>query len=467
NIVDRLGETSITVRPGTNMHGVEFKLAQDLQAAGYAVQNVAKWAVSGSGLGASTSIVRWEVEAAELYTDAVTWALARQVEQGKAFDVVVWLQGETDALVESASHNFAHNLDLVARGLRTDLGNANLIVVCARLNSACATAGVPWTYLDVTRERTDQWEDMNPALNRSVSMDGIAMASDTTHYLTLGYDAIAERIAERLVKSLDYTWTPSVESSTTSVAVSALVGADTLARTQAVAVTQIEPTDHANAKYWWDGKTGVVGDPVDDWTDRVASLVLTHASDAARPAAAAGGGYTADAATKYLRASGVDLATQRWMHSAATFFFVIDRDDDTASKYIFNTKDLVATNTGIAIYTTTGGYVGVYVGNGSGTHVYSVASPIRAFPSDRCRTVGVSLDAVDLRIYIDGILVATDTTPVGALATTTNAQNQINAIGTTAKLTMTLREQAMYDRKLTAAEIAQLHWHANSEGYLS
>lgn len=234
NVVERLGETTISVRPD-NAHGIEFGLVSTLQLAGYTVASVAKYGVGSSNLSDLAADACWLPAAAELYPTVRDWLLARQAGYGDVIDVVVWLQGEGDAQTQAQSLAYDVNLHALTTQLRTDLGNPNLIVVVPRLNASCNR-----NYLANVRSQVALWEARNPVLNRLTDTDAIAMAPDALHYLSVGYAAIGQGVSSRTAKTLELMWTPSAGDDTTDLLVSGTQDTVTKTTTRIVAVPDQE-----------------------------------------------------------------------------------------------------------------------------------------------------------------------------------------------------------------------------------
>lgn len=455
NIEAVVGQASLAIRASDNTHGVEFGVVEALQQAGYTIGHVGKYGVGSASLSSLAALPAFDATVVgEVYDSMISYAQAWQIAGAFTYNVVFWLQGEADANTITQVYDYHRCLDALAAKLRVDLGNPNLIVVSVKLGASLALTNTP-----VVNDAMDVWSANDPALNRVVDSDVLAPSlRNGLHWTSSGYDILGELLVSRIANSLDYTWSPTIEA-TTHLSVSAVVDGAVCSTSASVPVVQIEPTDIANLKHWWDGLVGIVGNPIDSWTDKVGSLAITNTTTG-RPDPAVGGGFVADAAIECLKTVGVTLSTQRWLHTTATVFIVLDRDEEVGTRYVFNTFTSAAASVGFALFGTTTGRFQVVVGNGSGVLLYTLICQVGTFPVDaNTRTIAIAFDAVDIRMYINGALVG-KSTPAGVAASGVDQQFQLNAGGSTSRLIGTQREIVAFDRKLSATEVRKLHGNA-------
>lgn len=456
--IERLGETAVSVRPLNGAHGVEFGIVLALQAAGYGITSVCKYAVSGSSMSSLAASACWQADQNELYLGAKDWVLDRQVEYGEPIDILVWHQGESDAQVLERVQAYDVNLHNFCTQLRTDLGNPNLIVVVPRLNIV-ADVAFPGTL----RTQQELWQARAPHINRVIDIDSVAMnPADNVHYLSAGHDLVGSLLAARLAtRSLELSWTPNALNPSLDLVVSATLGNITRSAIRTVNVYDpaVAPDDIANLELWFDGTVGMTtsGDPlvVTSWLDQASGVSLAQGTGTAQPLAAVGGGYTGDS-NDVLISSGLVLSQYRWIHSEATIFLVLRRLDSIDSRYFFNTCSNGLDTVGVSMYGASLGRFSGRVLNGSGVASYNLGSSAEAFPQDiDFHVLVLTFDSTSGQLRADGLEVATSA--IGAaLATGVNQSSQINAINTASRLSGTYLEQIFYSRKLSVPEIQSI-----------
>lgn len=175
---------------GANM-GAEQGAGRDLYNYGIcAAPVITKIAVAGSVLNTHwLPTSTFPTTPGNLYSQAITFQLAREAEFGKRTEYVVIGLGENDVSVQANANAFGANLVTLCNTLRVSLGNPTLPIFIVRTNAS--TTG---TYLTTVTAAQNAYVAGDP-YSRIVIVDDIKLAADNVHYPAIGYISYGSRIA--------------------------------------------------------------------------------------------------------------------------------------------------------------------------------------------------------------------------------------------------------------------------------
>jgi len=111
---------------------------------------------------------------------------------------IIWMQGESDALVEYSANVYKENLSVLMKEIRVTLGSMDMPVVIGRISdSHNDTDSIVWTFGDIVRKAQADFtqEDGNASL--VTSTDNYSF-SDPWHYDSKGYLDLGEKFAEAM-----------------------------------------------------------------------------------------------------------------------------------------------------------------------------------------------------------------------------------------------------------------------------
>ena len=164
---------------------------------------IIKYAVGGTSLLAWDPY--WEVWAAKLTGDDSRGSLYRVLmseldiahqEEGLEIDIVgmLWMQGESDALVEGPANDYFENFREFIEVVRRDVGRPNMPFVFGRISQAAV-----WIHQDVVRDAQARTERDIP-FTKMVDTDDLPFIADDIHYNAEGQVTLGQRFAEAMLE---------------------------------------------------------------------------------------------------------------------------------------------------------------------------------------------------------------------------------------------------------------------------
>lgn len=176
---------------GSANMGAEQGCGRDLYNYGICTAPViTKIAVAGSVLNTHwLPSSTFPITVGNLYTQAVTYQKAREVEFGRKTGYIVIGLGENDVSVQANADAFGANLVTLCNALRVSFSNPTLPIFIVRTNS-----GTTGTYLSTVTAAQNAYVAGDP-YSRIVIVDDIKLAADNVHYPAIGYISYGSRIA--------------------------------------------------------------------------------------------------------------------------------------------------------------------------------------------------------------------------------------------------------------------------------
>lgn len=129
------------------------------------------------------------VNGGELYSQLLTFGMARQVEAGRKFEYIIWDQGETDTGDATDASTRQVNLAKMASDLRTDLGCPGIPFILCQVNAAQSAS----TFLSQVRAANLAFAAADPNAV-VVNFDDIRLHNDP-HYDGIGQFDRGDRLA--------------------------------------------------------------------------------------------------------------------------------------------------------------------------------------------------------------------------------------------------------------------------------
>ena len=178
-------------------HGPEIRLADEFTKRRSKKSYIFKCTSGGSYL-ADTGSNNWDKDSASstIYAETITVyenAMSALTLEGKTPTIkgVIWIQGESDALLETKANAYEANLTALVANLRSDFGVADLPVVCARLSTP---NGHDYAYKAAVNSGIDAVA-LADANVYAIDTDDLTFA-DASHYDSVGLDDLALLIIE-------------------------------------------------------------------------------------------------------------------------------------------------------------------------------------------------------------------------------------------------------------------------------
>ncbi len=164
---------------------------------------IIKYAVGGTSLLAWDPY--WEYNAALLTGDETRGSLYKNLleeldealrEEDVEIDIVgmLWMQGESDSLVQGPANDYFENFLEFIEVVRRDVGRPNMPFIFGRISQSAA-----WTYQDTVREAQARAETDIP-FTKMVDTDDLPFISDYIHYNAAGQVTLGQRFAEAFLE---------------------------------------------------------------------------------------------------------------------------------------------------------------------------------------------------------------------------------------------------------------------------
>ncbi len=197
------------MRVENNRHGVEISFARAMAEAWPDERiEIVKYAVGGTGLLAWDPYWTWDEakqtadeQRGPLYHVWMSEVDLAHALSGEELEIagMLWMQGESDALVEGPSEVYYENFKEFIETVRHDLGEPDLPFVFGRISQAAV-----WSHQENVRAAQAQAERDIPFV-RMVSTDDLPFNDDRIHYNSQGLVTLGERFAEAFLETYE-TW---------------------------------------------------------------------------------------------------------------------------------------------------------------------------------------------------------------------------------------------------------------------